>query len=334
MEYSLLGPSGIRVSRICLGTATFGVAPAADDATRLVHAALDRGVNFVDTANSYGHLPHFDRPGTPPAAAREPAEELVGRALHGRRDEVVLATKAGEPVGPGVGDRGLSRRHLFRQLEASLRRLRTDHVDVYYAHHPDPDTPLAQTLRAFDDMVRQGKVRYAALSTYPAWQLTHALWIGSDLGLDPPVCAQVRYNLVDRAVEREVVPAARRFGLSLVAFSPLSGGLLAGEDAASREYAGERRWGGQGYSARQREAAGRLSSLAGEWGQPPERLALAWLLARPGVASAIVGPETPAELDASVAAAGLTLAPEQVAALDEIGESGRDLVELVRRSTG
>ena len=214
MEYALLGSTGVKVSRICVGTATFGVAPIERDADRVVHAALDLGINFFDTANVYGILSTFDRPGAPPAAEREPAERILGRALAGRRDDVVIATKSCVEVGPGVNDRGLSRRHIIQQVENSLRRLETDYIDLYYAHNPDPDTPLEQTLSVYDDLVRQGKLRYIALSNHPAWQLTHALWIADDRRLQAPVCAQVKYNLIDRAAERELVPACLKFGLS------------------------------------------------------------------------------------------------------------------------
>ena len=142
MQYSVLGSTGVKVSRICLGTATFGVAPTAQDADRVVGAAIDLGINFVDTADVYGNMPVFDRPGAPAAADREPAEQILGRALRGRRDEMVIATKSNGIVGLDINDRGLSRRHIIRQVETSLRRLETDYIDLYYAHDPDPDTPV------------------------------------------------------------------------------------------------------------------------------------------------------------------------------------------------
>ena len=175
MKYSVLGSTGIKVSQICLGTATFGVAPTAEDADQLVGAAIDLGINFVDTADVYGNMPVFDRPGAPAAAEREPAEQILGRALRGRRDEMVIATKSNGIVGHNINDRGLSRRHIIRQVETSLRRLETDYIDLYYAHDPDPDTPLEQTLAAYDDLIRQGKIRYVGLSNHPAWQVTQAL---------------------------------------------------------------------------------------------------------------------------------------------------------------
>src|SRR6476661_3781910 len=173
MEYSLLGLTGVKVSKICLGTATFGVAPDPQEAGRVVAAALDAGINFFDTANVYGATPTFDRPGAPPATEREPAEQILGRALVGRRDDVVIATKSGERrFDPAAG---LSRRYIIGQVEQSLRRLGTDYIDVYFAHFPDPDTPLDKTLGVYDDLVRQGKLRYVELSNYPAWQVTHAM---------------------------------------------------------------------------------------------------------------------------------------------------------------
>lgn len=322
MRYALLGGSGIRVSRLALGTALFGVAPEANTADAVVGAALDAGVNLIDTANAYGNRPHFDRPGVPPALLRESAEEILGRVLAGRRDDLVLCTKAQEPVGDGVNDRGLSRRHLFDQLDRSLRRLRTDHVDVFYAHHPDPATPLETTLAAMDDLIRAGKARHCALSTFPAWQAVHALWICDDRRLYPPVALQVRYHLLAREVEAEIMPAALRFGLSLVAFSPLAGGLLAGPAVRDRQITGDARWGGGAFTPSQVAAAARFEALAAASGHRPDHLAIAWLLSRPGVAAAIVGPETPAEMAAAAGAADLSLGTDVRDALDVIGADG------------
>lgn len=316
MEYSLLGRSGMRVSKVCIGTATFGAKPVGADAEAVIHAALDTGINFIDTANSYGHMPKFSRPDVPDD--REAAEEIVGRALQRHRDEVVLATKAREPIGPGVNDEGLSRKHLYRQIETSLRRLRTDYVDLYYAHHPDPDTPLDETLRALDDLVRQGKVRCYALSTYPAWEMTHAIWLSREYALNAPVCAQVRYNVVDRTVETEIVPACQHFGLSIVSFSSLHGGLLAGEQALASGYVGWTRWGREGFTDADLATARRFYAVCRDWGLAPNEVALAWLLSRPTVASAIIGPVSAAEVVANAKAVSLTLDAEQLVALETI----------------
>lgn len=227
MKYSVLGRTGMKVSRICLGTATFGVAPTAQDADQVIGAAQDLGINFIDTADVYGNMPVFDRPGAPAAADREPAEQILGRALRGRRDNMVIATKSNGVIGHDVNQRGLSRRHIIRQVETSLRRLETDFIDLYYAHDPDPDTPLDETLAVYDDLIRQGKIRAVGLSNHPAWQLTHALWIADDRRLHAPVVAEVKYNLIDRAAERELAAACTQFGVSIVPYAPLHGGLLA-----------------------------------------------------------------------------------------------------------
>src|SRR3954469_17647717 len=314
MDYSVLGPTGVRVSRVCLGTATFGVAPDAHGAERVVGAALDLGINFFDTANVYGATPTFDRPGAPPAAEREPAEQILGRALAGRRGAVVIATKSGERrFDPAAG---LSRRYIIQQVEHSLRRLGTDYVDVYYAHFPDPDTPLEQTLVVYDDLVRQGKLRYVALSNYPAWQVTQALWIADDRRLAAaPVCAQVKYNLIDRAAEDELAPACQQFGLSIVPFGPLHGGLLAGRQVEDREFSGDKRFGGSGFTGTELDIGRAVERLSQEWGLEPYQVSLAWLLSRPAVASAIVGAETAEEVTANATAADVTLDEAQLDAL-------------------
>jgi 1-deoxyxylulose-5-phosphate synthase len=314
MDYSLLGPTGVKVSKICLGTATFGVAPDAQEAERVVHAAVDLGINFFDTANVYGASPTFDRPGAPPAAEREPAEEILGRALAGRRDDVVVATKSGERRFDAAA--GLSRRYIMQQVEHSLRRLGTDYIDLYYAHFPDPDTPLDQTLSVYDDLVRQGKLRYVALSNYPAWQVTHALWIADDRRLAAaPVCVQVKYNLIDRAAEYELAPACLQFGLSIVPFAPLHGGLLAGAQVEEREISGDMRFGGSGFTETELEIGRAVARLSQDWSLQPYQVSLAWLLSRPAVASAIVGAETVEEITANAAAADVILEQAQLDAL-------------------
>ena len=322
MEYCLLGPTGVRVSRICLGTATFGVAPDVHEADRVVGVALDAGINFFDTANVYGASPTFDRPGAPPAAEREPAEQLLGRALAGRRDGVVLATKSGERrFDPAAG---LSRRYIIQQVENSLRRLGTDYIDLYYAHFPDPNTPLEQTLSVYDDLVRQGKLRYVALSNYPAWQVTHALWIADDRRLAAaPVCAQVKYNLIDRAAERELAPACVRFGLSIVPYGPLHGGLLATTRVQHRGIHGDQRFGGPGFTETELEIGRTVERLSQEWDLQPFQVSLAWLLSRPAVASAIVGAETVEEVTANATAADVILEQAQLDALTAL-QAGDD----------
>lgn len=317
MKYSILGPTGVRVSKVCVGTATFGVAPNSQDAGRIVDAALDLGINFFDTADVYGSTPTFDRPGSPPASERESAEEILGRALAGRRDEVVLATKSGERrFDP---DAGLSRRYIIQQVEQSLRRLRTDRIDLYYAHFPDPDTPLEQTLTVYDDLIRQGKLRYVALSNHPAWQVTEALWIADDRRLvSAPVCAQVMYSLLDRTAETELAHACVRFGLSIVPYAPLHGGLLADLAVLDRDIAGDKRYGGPGFTEAEIAIARELDRLAREWNLGMQQASLAWLLSRPAVASVIVGAETTEELAANASAADVELTTEQLEAVSAL----------------
>ncbi|MGD9997501.1 MAG: aldo/keto reductase [Ilumatobacteraceae bacterium] len=332
MEYALIGNTGLRVSRLAIGTAVFGIAPPEDGCDALVGAALDAGINLFDCANTYGNRAAFDRPGSPASVERAHAEELLGRALKGRRDDVVLCTKVSEPVGAGpndggisiagLGDKGggLSRYHIMREVERSLRRLGTDHIDVYYFHHPDPETAIEESLRAADDLVRHGKIRYVGLSTYAGWEMTEAVMTAERHGLSRPIVNQVVYNLTNRWPEREVVPAANHLGLGLTCFSPLAGGVLAGGAAIDRAHGGMRRWGlSYDYTDEQRHVASELGELATEWGHAPTGLALAWLLSRRPVAAAIVGPETPAELGESLVALDLHLDADQLDRLDAIG---------------
>jgi aryl-alcohol dehydrogenase-like predicted oxidoreductase len=316
MKYSILGHTGMRVSQISLGTATFGVAPAPAEADRVVGAALDLGINFVDTADVYGNMPVFDRVGAPPAAERESAEEILGRALRGRRDEVVIATKANGVTGGGVNDRGLSRRHIIRRVETSLRRLETDWIDLHYAHDPDPDTPLEETLAAYDDLIRQGKIRAVGLSNHPAWKVVQAQWIADDRRLvSAPSAVQVKYSLLDRAAERELAAASERFGVSIIPYAPLHGGLLADLAVLDREVSGDQRFGAAGFSTAEIAVAREVDRLAREWGLAMQQVSLAWLLSRPAVASVIVGTESVAELHANASAADVRLSPEQLDAL-------------------
>jgi aryl-alcohol dehydrogenase-like predicted oxidoreductase len=314
MDYSLLGPTGVRVSKICLGTATFGVAPDAQEAQRVVHAALDLGINFVDTANVYGASPTSDRPGVPPPAERQPAEQILGRALAGRRDGVLIATRSGKRrFDPAAG---LSRRYIIQQVEHSLRRLGTDYIDLYYAHSPDRHTPLERTLSVYDDLVRQGKLRYVALSNHPAWQVVHALWIADNRRLAAvPVCVQAKYNLIDRAAEYELAPACLQFGLSILPFGPLHGGLLAGTQIQHRALHGDQRFSGSGFTATELEIGRAVERLSQDWGLQPYQISLAWLLSRPAVASAIVGAETVEEITALAAAADIILEQGQLEAV-------------------
>ena len=326
MQYVLLGQTGMKVSKLCLGTGPFGVAPQENEAVELVHAALDRGINFFDTANSYGNFTRHNRPdlpGAPDAAERKSAQEILGKALKGRRDQAVISTKVREQVGPGINDYGLSRRHMMQQVEASLRALQTDYIDVYHMHGPDFETPIEQTMRTFDDLVRQGKIRYFAFSNFSAWQMVRGIEACRRMGLDLPIVHQIGYNLAMRDVERDVVPALEHYGLSLTAYFPLCAGLLAGPEVRQRPVFGITRFVEDKSQpvpippAHMATAEG-LEALAAEWGHTPAQVALAWLVSKPTVAAAITGAETIAELDANLPAADLVLDDAQMAALDAL----------------
>ncbi len=324
MKYSFLGRTGVRVSKLTLGTATFGVAPLEEHTGRLVGRALELGINFFDTANSYGNQKRFDRPESLPANQRKSAEEMLGTALQGHRNEVIIASKVMEQIGFGPNDGGwtgggLSRVHIMGQVEETLRRLQTDHIDVYYMHHPDPVTPIDQTLRAFDDLIRQGKVRYCAFSTFDGWRMMEGLWLAERYGLNAPVCHQTAYNLLNRAIERDIVPASLKYGLTLNLFSPLGGGLLASPAVLERTVTGSQRWGGPGFTEEDIANARRFYDVANEAGESPAHLALAWLLSRPAVSSAIIGPETLEELETNAVAGDLELDGDLMETVDAIG---------------
>ena len=320
MKYKHLGRTGVKVSCIGLGTAAFGVAPLAEKADTLVGRALDLGINLFDTANSYGNQTRFDRTGAPPANARKSSEEILGRALKSNRHDVVLCTKVMEPVGDGANDAGLSRLHIFQQVESSLKRLGTDHIDIYYAHHPDPTIPIGETIQTFADLIRQGKIRYYALSTFSAWEMTEALWASDKQNISPPPCNQLSYSLANRTIEQDVVPACERFGVTIMAFSPLGGGLLAGDEALKRSVIGAKRWGYPGFSNQQLALANEFNSVAKQNNVPPAQLAVAWVTSSPVVGSAIVGAESVQEMEAITAAATFNIDGELSARLDEIGK--------------
>jgi aryl-alcohol dehydrogenase-like predicted oxidoreductase len=311
MNHRRMGRTGLKVSEICLGTMTFG--HQCDERTS--YAILDRaataGVDFIDTADAYPVPP------TPETAGR--TEEIIGRWLEGKRDRFVLATKCRIRVGTGANDEGLSRRHILRAAEASLRRLRTDWIDLYQAHSPDPDTAAEETLRAFDDLVRQGKVRYVGCSNFPAWQVALGLGVSERLGLARWECVQPRYNLLYREIESELLPLCRDRGLGVLAYNPLAGGFLSGKYRTLEELPAGTRFalGKTGELYRQRywheaqlRAVEELRQHFDARGVSLVSAAVAWVLAQPGITAAIVGASRPEQLDASLAAAALTLTAE------------------------
>lgn len=317
-RYRVLGRTGVRVSALCLGGMNFGGPTPVDESVRIMHAALDAGINFWDTANVYN--------------AGE-SERAVGKALDGRRDQVFLATKVYFQVGEGPNDSGLSRYHVLRACEDSLRRLNTDHIDLYQLHRPDFDIPQDETLRALDDLVRQGKVRYLGVSTFPAWMTVEAIHLSERLGLHRFVCEQPPYNLLDRRIENEIVPMCLRYGLAIIPWSPLGGGVLAGKypvgvDAPSGSRLDQLEYYKDRASSRARQFAQNVSEVAAEAGMTLPQLALRWVMEQPGITSPIVGPRTMGHLDSALTVLDLTFEPEVAARLDELNPPGSVIADF------
>jgi aryl-alcohol dehydrogenase-like predicted oxidoreductase len=321
MEVRTLGRTGLRVSGICLGTMTFGVQCDEPTSFAILDRAAEDGVSFLDTADCYPVPMSLDTAGR--------TEEILGRWLRGRRERFVVATKGFFPMGPGPNDRGSSRRHLLAAAEASLRRLQTDYVDLYQVHAFDPETPVEETLRALEDLVRAGKARYAGCSNFLAWELGKALATADRLSLAPLVSIQPRYNLLHRDIELDLLPMCRDRGLGVIAYNPLAGGLLTGKHRPGEEPGAGTRFGAsmgataQTYRERYwREetlaAVEALRSFFAPRGKPLPAVAVAWVLAQPGISAAIVGASHPDQLAATLAAARTTLDAEERAELDEV----------------
>jgi aryl-alcohol dehydrogenase (NADP+) len=319
MRHVRLGRTGLPVSRLCLGTMTFGLQCDEPASRAILDRAAEGGITFLDTADVY------PLGGTPETVGR--TEEILGRWLTGRRHEFIVATKCSGATGARSWDRGLSRKHILDAIDASLRRLKTDYVDLYQAHHPDHDTPIDETLRAFDDVVRAGKARYIGCSNYPAWQTAKALGRSDLLGLARFDTVQPRYNLLFRQIERELLPLCEDEGLAVMPYNPLAGGFLSGKHrrevgptagtrftlgTAARRYQ-ERYW-----REREFESVEAIRGLAAEGGMSMVQLALAWVLAHPDVTSPIVGASRPAQLDEAIAAVGKTLDSGLKTRLDEL----------------
>jgi aryl-alcohol dehydrogenase-like predicted oxidoreductase len=306
MEYRRLGMTGIPVSGIGLGGNTFGRSCGEQESIALVRHAVERGINMIDTADIYSD---------------GLSEEYIGAALEGIRDEVVLGTKTGWPWGEGIERGGLTRRRIVRKLETSLRRLRTDYVDLFYLHYPDPRTPLEESLRALDDLVRQGKVRHAACSNYPAWQVAEMAGIGRAENLARVSAYQAEYSLVDRDPEQGLLDACAHFDIAVVAFAPLASGFLTGKYRRGEPIpAGVRGhentwWQDRRLTARNYAVAEHLADFAAERGWSIPGTALAWVLAQPTVSCVLVGATNPDQIDANIAAADLSLTAEEAAAL-------------------
>jgi len=310
MEYRYLGRSGLQVSVAGLGCNNFGGRCDFEQSRAVVHRALDAGITLFDTADVYG--------------GQGRSEEFLGQLLKGHRQQVIIATKFGMKMGEGPHTMGGSRKYIMSAVEDSLRRLDTDYIDLYQFHRPDPHTPIEETLRALDDLVRSGKVRYVGHSNFAGWQATEAHFLAREAGLTPFISAQNEYNLLDRRIEAELVPAANRYGLGILPFYPLASGFLTGKyrqgegsPEGTRLAAGgpmaDRILTGPNY-----ESLSRLQDFAGARGRTMVDLAIGWLASLPHVGSVIAGATKPGQVDENVAAAGWRLTADELAEVDRI----------------
>jgi aryl-alcohol dehydrogenase-like predicted oxidoreductase len=313
VQYRTLGRTGIKVSPYALGTLMLATSMGNDprDSARIIHKAIDAGINVVDTADAYAD-----------------SEEVVGKALAGRRDDVVLATKFGRPTGQDPNQQGASRRWIVTTVENSLRRLRTDHIDLYQLHRPDPDTDIEETLAALTDLIRSGKVRAIGASQTPASDIVEAQWVAERRGLARFHTEQPAYSILDRGIEREVLPTAQRFGMGTLVWGPLGQGMLTGRvrrdhndllrAGLSRHLTDERRI----------DVVEQLIAFAAEAGVPMTHLAMAFTIAHPGVTCALLGARTEAHLDDLLAGLDVTLSDDVLDRIDEIVPPGTDVGAL------
>jgi aryl-alcohol dehydrogenase-like predicted oxidoreductase len=321
MNYRKLGRTGLKVSPLCLGAMMFGRRGNADhaDCVRIIHRALDARINFVDTANVYSN---------------GESEEIVGQALRGHRDQVVLATKVHGEMGPGPNDRGNSRVHILREVEHSLRRLQTDYIDLYQIHRPDPDTPIEETLRALDDLVHSGKVRYIGSSTFAAWELVESYWVSDRYNLARFECEQPPYSIFVRHIEQDVLPVCQKYGTGVIPWSPLNRGWLAGRYRAGQEIDPQSRAArGDAFidcpdspaGRRKLELVEELIPMAQEVNASLAQYALAWTLTNPVVTAPIIGPRIMEQLENSLGALEITIPPDHLRRIDELVPPGTDV---------
>ena len=323
MEYRSLGRTGVLVSPLCLGTMNFGAPTPEDESIRLLDRALEGGINFVDTANVYN--------------AGE-SERIVGKALkgNGKREQIILATKAHGRMGENPNDQGNSRFHLLKACEDSLRRLQTDRIDLYQIHRPSLTVPQDETLRALDDLIRQGKVRYIGCSTHPAWMVMEALATSERLGIARYISEQPPYNLLDRRIENELIPLAQRYGLAILPWSPLAMGMLAGRYPKGQSISADSRAGrtagknvfAERVSAAGQEVAEKLAVRARDRNLTEAQFALLWCKDQPGITSPIMGPRTMAQLEDQIAVRNMQLTEEDRAFCDTLVHPGNAVADF------
>ena len=313
MEYRDLGSSGLKASAVGLGTNNFGFRMDEESSIRVARQALEDGINFIDTADSYG---------------RGLSEERIGMALKDNRKDVIIATKVANPVGDGPNMRGNSRHHIMNQVEASLRFLQTDYIDLYQIHRVDPTTPIEETMRALDDLVRQGKVRYIGCSNFAAWQVCEAIWTSKAHNLNPFVTVQPEYSMLNRSVESELAPFCREYNIGILPFYPLASGFLTGKYRQGEpvpegtRLAGNERAQNNTLTPKNFAMLSKLENFAAERGHPMVELAIAWLLGNPTVSSVIAGATKTEQVTANAKAADWQLTAEDMKEIDEILRSG------------
>ncbi|MDX1417888.1 MAG: aldo/keto reductase [Candidatus Promineifilaceae bacterium] len=325
MEYRSLGRTGVQVSALCLGCMNFGWKTAESDAISMIEHALEQGLNFLDTANVY---------------SRGGSETIVGKALKrsGRRDQIVLATKVhGRMDNDDILAAGSSRRHIIAQCEASLKRLQTDYIDLYQIHRPQSDMPIDETLRALDDLIRAGKVRYIGTSSFPSWRVMESLWVAKELGLNRFISEQPPYHLLDRSIERELIPMAQSYGLAILPWSPLARGFLTGKYKRGEPVPGDTRLAGDMDGPFKERTAGHFSdraydllavveALAAEKSCSTSQLALAWVMQQPGVTSTIIGPRNKEQFDDNLGAAEIDISDDDRQRLDAVADPEQAIV--------
>ena len=318
MEYINFGKAGVRVSRLAVGLGLRGQNDAAE-AQRMIEHAIAQGINLIDCANIYGLMD--DR------ANVRMSEAILGKAIKGKRDDVLITSKVEQVIGPGPNDHGASRYHVIREAERSLKNIGTDHIDFYLIHRYDPSTPLEETVRALDDLVRSGKVRYVGCCNFAAWQVCKALWTADRITATPFMCVQNRYTLIARGMEREMFPILREERLGAMVFGPLATGLLSGLYSPEMDPPRGSHWASRLEDYRRNVAGDRgkaistVIELAAELGKTPAQLALAWVLSHPEITLAITGGDTVAHLDDNLGAVGWTLDASVREKLDAVSAS-------------
>jgi len=320
MEYKNFGRTGVKVSRLCLGCMMFGWRSSETDSIKIIDKAIDDGINFLDTANVYG---------------RGSSEEIVGKALkqNSKRDKIFLDTKVHHKMDDNnINAFGNSRRHIIAECEASLKRLQTDYLDLYQIHRPQSDIPIDETLRALDDLVKAGKVRYIGTSTFASWQIMESLWVAKELGLNRFVSEQPPYHLLDRRAERELFPMAENYGLAILPWSPLAGGFLTGKYKRNEERPEDSRlterneWKDHHFSDAAFDVLDVVIDIAKEKNVTPSQLSLAWTFRNDIVTSTIIGPRTMEQYEDNIKALDIKLTDEDNKRLDRVSLPGRTIL--------